>query len=860
MNDTAFPDAGNVDVYKYANAFDYSRYDEAQMSLQLCTVPWDVGEVRVGQSIIPGLGNVVYFDTTEKRDKYFADMPDTECFRFETKFKELHRESKIDVAVPFDVASKFNYLVVKYNLFANDDSPVMYEDANGLREWFYFIREVEFIAPNTTKLHLILDAWQTFIYDLNITGMILERGHAPMAGLSAATYLTNPIGNASKLLAPDTVNDNAYYMGGTSGELIFNGGETVYAVFVTSANMAGVWGTKAAGTWQTPAIPNNTEDGNLTFSAFCIAASDLTTFLQRLNSSQPQFFQTVKAVFFIGSEFITRGTGFTFSSTQCYKLSTTYKTSTLLTLTKNSFGYPTDYADIAKLYTWPYAYIELTDGNGNDTIVRIEETNGKINFASRLNLVMPFLRISGHISSTGKGTSKAVTFKNINSQSLSIKGNWYKLLMDFEIPTFGVVLSAGKEFDYSTDFNRRQSKIAADATYDSTMWSAENSKESAYASADVTKINTDASALAAKLNANDSAALAITNANAQKAANTANNAADKTRITDDVQNDNIAAAATALAANTVINGTTNNQIAATDKRAALAASSAVVTGAVSAVSSALTGNIAGAVGAAVGAGTSAANAMMNADIANDLSSADAALHTANNTSMRDLTQALNTGKLNHQTTQMDAALLNANDLTDALAANSAATANGNALRSYETITGDGTDIGTSQRDKDLAEANADRNYNIVAGENNVDIGNAQRSKDTAYSAIDNQIDQAALGAPFEYGLISNAEHASTRPVGLFAEVVTQDAYSIAYAGNEFLRYGYRYDSQWPFDGDWNVCPKFTYWKLKDIWTRNINIPDMYVDRIRFLLLGGVTVWSDPEYIGNTTIYDNIVWS
>ena len=86
--------------------------------------------------------------------------------------------------------------------------------------------------------------------------------------------------------------------------------------------------------------------------------------------------------------------------------------------------------------------------------------------------------------------------------------------------------------------------------------------------------------------------------------------------------------------------------------------------------------------------------------------------------------------------------------------------------------------------------------------------------------------------------------------------MTQSRSAIARAGDEFLRYGYMYDGQWEFDGNWNIGKYFTYWKLRDFWVSNLNVPDMYMDKIRFFLFGGVTIWRSPEYIGNVTVYDN----
>ena len=181
-NQSDFPNIDNVDVYQFDNNFNYARYDFSQMHITVCTVPWDMGEAHVGNRTIEGIGNVVAFDNKNARDAWFAAIPDNKCFRFDSKYKKLHRDNYIDVPLPFDVAARYNYVYVQYEIFANANSPVLYENNSGLKSWFWFIREVEFIAPNTTRLHLMIDAWQTFIYDIEIGNMVLERGHAPMFG------------------------------------------------------------------------------------------------------------------------------------------------------------------------------------------------------------------------------------------------------------------------------------------------------------------------------------------------------------------------------------------------------------------------------------------------------------------------------------------------------------------------------------------------------------------------------------------------------------------------------------------------------------------------------------------------------
>ena len=856
LDDSTFPDLDNVDVYKYANDFDYSRFDYAQMRLQLCNVPWDMGEAHIGARTISGIGNVVYFDSTDERDAWFAAIPDNECYRFETKYKELHRSNQIDLPIPFDMAAQYNYLVVDYSQFANDDSPVEYEGAGALKRWFWFVREVEMIAPNTTRLYLLNDAWQTFIYDLHVSGMILERGHAPMVETSAETYLDNPIANCGNLLHEDVVNPNAVEVARNAGEMLINSGADVYAVIITTANPragANPWGTKADNTWSTPAqtIQQTLDKGVPACFAFATAAGNLSALLTRINADIPQFFETVKGVFFIDRTMLQINAstdGFMFGNVQCYVCdAVNYTTYQVADFTIGDFGYPDNYADIAKLYTYPYAYAQMSDQDGNTVDVRIENTNGKVTYSRALNLVFPFIKVNAHMTSTGAGSVRTITFRDVIEHRMPIKGNWYETLQSWDIPIFGLVQSANKHNDYATHYDRLQDNIALTNAYNSSVASADAAKSNAYDSAAASKTNVDRSALAAQQSAYRNADTATDIADLQIAANTANEGANETYVNEQTRLDVVMNGASAVEANIVVNGTTNNQIAATEQQAAVAAASAAVSAGTSAITSALSGNIAGAVGSLVGGATQAATTMAQAGITINLASSQASLQASNNTAMATLSNAQMNNKTSAQVTNMQALRDNTNDLTEGSADASAAAMKANADRSYNATT-DNTTL-----DKSTAEGNADRD-NTTAREN------AGRSRNTAESQIANSIAQAALSAPMEFGTWANGDSATTRAQGLFCNVVTQDPFSIAYAGDEMLRYGYMFDRQWPFDGNWNVCSHFTYWKLRDFWVTDLSIPDMYVDKIRFFLFGGVTVWRKPEDIGRISLYDNIDWS
>ena len=764
-----FPHIGNVDVYKFDNDFDYSRYDYTQMELQICTVPWDMGEAHIGNRTISGIGNVVYFGNKKNRDDWFDAIPDSECYRFETKFKELHRDHIIDVPIPYDMCAKHNYLVVRYAIFANENSPVMYEGEDGLREWFWFIREVEFVAPNTTRLHLLDDAFQTWIYDVSINGMILERGHAPMFDVKAADYLSNPLENNAFLLTED-VNYGQASQVTHIDDVVLNAG-TMYACIATTANPTTTW------TDVCPASAYYTNDGVPSVYVFAVQAANLNTFLSNVDSQVPQFKQTVQGVFFASNKLVTIVNPFTFCGVSCYGVSGGRKTIDLTTLAKSQFGYGTNYADIAKLYTWPYAHIEVTDENGDVTQIKIEDTTGKLKVNCALSLAFPFVNIDAHLTGVGGSATKQVTFKNVSDKTFDMSGQWYDTLKNWSVPTFAVVLDPAKEYSYSTKFDRAQRVV--DYT---------------------TEQN----------NTNASADTLLANADLTQAANTATTARSNTSAQTDSSNTQDINEANRWSQNFIIDQQTNSTVAAQDMQGSIGAASSVASGIVGAVGSAVTMDVAGAVSSVANGIIGGATTLAQTQVGIGLTQANATYTKASNNASSTLANdSTRLGTDNQTNTNSDLTVIQ-NNLMSGTTSNSAATMKANATR----------------------EANR------------------------AQSSIDNDVAQAALREPFTYGSFANGDTAVTRPIGLFSHIVTQSKAAIEAAGDYMLRYGYALDRYWEFDGNWNIGKHFTYWKLRDFWVTNLNVPDMYMDKIRFFLFGGVTIWRNPEDIGRVDIYEN----
>lgn len=842
-----FPHADNVDVYDYSNQLDYSRYDYSQMSIQVCSVPWDQGEAHIGQRTISGLGNVVHFGSTEKRDAWFDAIPDTECFRWETKFKELHSDLTLRIPLPFDIATNYNYVRVTYNLFANDESPVQYETDGGMRNWFYFIREARFIAPNTTELLLLDDAWQTWIYSMDITSMILQRGHAPMFATKADAYLADPIGNCSDLLSEDINYGDLQKVTKTQAAVLNS--DDMRAVIVCSSNPAGAWGSKAGNDWATPASACYDGAGVPNMYAFAVAVSQLDTFLASVDSTTPQFKQSVQCVFFCAAELLSLGSAYTFCGVSCYPVQggTNPISKAILTRTKADWGYPSRYADLAKLYTYPYSAFEITDEKGNAELVRIEDTAQALTMDVAANIVFPYISIVGTIRGIGGSAGSTLSFRNITERSFTCAGRWYEHLHTWEVPTFAVVLDAATEYGYSSHFDR----IQADNDRTTNRTNTANLANASYAGS-ATQANGSYNSSSTLAHASETMAInsadnVVDNASAQTTANSTVTAEGNSAASADAALANSLAQAIQAWDAGMTRATANNQIDEANASAAVGAAGGVINSAAGgAVSGFLTagpaGAAAGAIGGLVSGGIGAATSLATNAIAVSATSTQAEAVVSNSQSKLEETQRSNIDRTTRANTGRTSQTNAQNTAITTSAANTSSTMKENAA---------------TDRAARIGAADAVRNAAISAAgtARDAQVAAADLTYANEGSRIQNGIRQAALRAPSIFGSVSNAELSTTRPMALFVSIVTESSFAIQRAGDEFLRYGYYLDKQWDFDGNWCVGKYFTFWQLRDYWSTN-QIPDRFSDQLRFLLSGGITIWSSPDDIGRVSIYDN----
>lgn len=842
LSDTVYPGIENVDVFRYQNTFDYTRWT-AGTRIKLLNVPW-CGDYD----------NAVKWEDDSARDSWF-DSQSGETFHLTAMSRVINRES-VKIPVPFDVAAQYNYLEVEYPIATSADSMIYGEHANSKRRWHWFIDDVEYGAPNTTILHLHPDYWTTFINDASISYMMLERGHAPMAAANVDSYLADPINNNDYLLAPDISYGDISRV--RSSEFIQAGTGVKYVCISTTISAA--WLERLAIPSELPSSSNPTYSSNTnpyglsgsgdrTGSTYGYAkyynisnyqwsqtyrdysqcrvfapdagivndiANSVTTFairadeafdglLDRIRDDAPQMMQTVKAIFIASESMLNLGERILVAGIEARICEGSSKILKDIKLTKDMFGYPERYRDIAKLYTFPYCELEVTDGT-KTAIVKVEDISSNAAVQQRCTLGFPILNWSAILTGIGGDSKTEYSWKQLDGRTLAThieNDDWRKLIFDYDIPTFSIYQSAYHDasvHNYNTDIV--QGRLAAVNAYH-----AANRAENV-----------------AFWNNYDSANMAVTNVGIANAANTANTATSNSAATDtmehnntklhqDATEDNLLSSLTTFVENTAASMTNENNVG-----------SNLASGVLGAVGSLATGNVIGAVGGLASTLIGSATANANTSVSIGANSAVTGMQVGVNISKTNAAVITAQNVTNIQNTTQTAITSTSNAASATQASNSASVSKNNAWYSRE--------------DAHYADDNmlrqafqaVNNRYKDITHANNVQVGMEQGSQ------------------------LEDSWH--TR--GLQFNVRTQRNDAIAAAGDQFRRYGYACNRNWNFE-DFNVMSKFTYWKAGELWlTGDTGIMEAAQQRIKDMISRGVTVWRTPDDIGRVSIYENEV--
>lgn len=486
---SGFPNFDNVNVYKYDNTLDYSRF-KPTARLKMCKVPW-CGDYD----------NVVKFDDDAARDAWF-DALDGETVNLDTMFN-VKPDGASKVPVPVTSAQGYNYLVVDLPRMTSDAQPLAYAAGDRKRRYYYFIQDARQLSPNSTRLILTLDVWTTYINEMQFDYVLLERGHAPVAASSVADYLANPRDNSAYLLSDDVNTGGEPYVETARAYKNYSA-ETQRACIATYADLQGDFGTAAAP--KVPAISEPDVSGVLAPRVYSVAVGDLQPFLRKIESNAPWMKSTVLGVFFAPSDLLTQSAPFTLWDISITVLDAVQKIETFMQPGVADFGYPAQAAGFAKLYTYPYAAIRIGDERGQTSTVRIEDlgANG-IQLASAVNLVMPYISIDARLLGIA-GATDSLAFQTIEGRTYSYGGAWGEYLKSWNLPVMQVSQSAASRAAYTTVYSRAHAKLAADNALASSLASNAtaytNVDNSAKNVTDNNTVNTEANT-AVTANAND---------------------------------------------------------------------------------------------------------------------------------------------------------------------------------------------------------------------------------------------------------------------------------------------------------------------------------------------------------------------
>lgn len=930
LPDTKYPYLDNVSNPGYENRFDYLRW-VPNTKVKLCSVRWN-----------SDYSDVVKFDTDQLRDEWFDQLPtDPYCEVVLNTNKQLGSDNTVKVPVPYDRASQFNYCVVDIPIATSADAPLDYESEYGFHRWFFFVTDFVQVNPSTTLLTLSLDVWTQYINSVGITYMVLERGHAPVAATDVDSYLANPMETSELLLAPDenfgndTVSRGGRFIPFGSGEkwlciasvcppemlsqlgTVTEGGMASYSDPVFSdeegyPNDAMRWGHQyhvdgfGFGSGRdysgvTTAVGNvGSSDGRIpnNVSMYAVPADDAFggNLLADIVRSCPTFLRTVRACFVVAREMFDVGNHHNIAGHVLYEVRGNSRDLGDVTLTKDMFAYPDEYAGFAKLYTYPYAQLEVTDNEGKSATVRIETTSG-IKAHAVTSLAFPYLNMRMFLTGIGGSGSESYQWRDLSGvhDEQMRNSDWYRFCYDFGIPTFALYMDGATSWQVQ-NWNRAlgNARNSALINYHNSVRQANNAMANAVDAADTAQTNSNNSARNAYTNAVNSANTAQTNTHND--ANTLDKNHSNTRAcrTDVCANINATNVANQLLRNSSLirqtqfannlqgkqtnlansvcienNELTNNNSISTTLMSGLSSiASGVMTGA---VGGSVMPGIGTALGAAVGGGSALVGAMIGSYNANTTSNANTTIvnNTTNmNSQATAYTQSSNTTNtsnttttnydiVTHDNTLRTDNTARENDCDAANTSNTSGTMRTNAANTRNTsVTNAGntrdTAIGNAANTRNNAASNAGwtRDATVTAAQ---DV-----ARNTQRDAMAGLLD-ARNDAPVELCPTSGdptSEYMRTR--GVQVKVRTQSKSAIRMAGDTFARFGYALNQIWNVaKSGLKLMRHFTYWKASDIWVYDVcETNDTPQNAIVAIFEKGVTVWNDPDEIGMVSPYDN----
>jgi hypothetical protein len=126
------------------------------------------------------------------------------------------------------------------------------------------------------------------------------------------------------------------------------------------------------------------------------------------------------------------------------------------------------------------------------------------------------------------------------------------------------------------------------------------------------------------------------------------------------------------------------------------------------------------------------------------------------------------------------------------------------------------------------------------------------------AGINAKIQDAAMIQPSVSGQFGGESHnIGTNKLEFSFRWKLIDAASIRTVGEIWLRYGYMVRSFIQMPASLMVMSKFTYWKISETYLSGASVPEGHKQVLRGIMEKGVTLWANPDEIGQIDIADNV---
>lgn len=869
QNATGFP-GDNERVYsQYPNSFDYTRW-VSKTTLKPCAVRWTADDA-----------NRVKWDTDIERDAWF-DRLAADTYELDSGLNVIPGES-VRLPIPYQALQYANYLIVTIPDMPGDGEQLDHSTRHVSR-LYYFVVDTRRINATVTECILELDYWTTYINSVDIPRIMVEQGHVAQAYETVETYLMDPIHNNRGLTAPEPDAPAAPVMTASNRFIPLATGEMwlLLAVKCTYAQFTGLtpvgdtlpdtppvyadtgdyWGRQYQVTgYEWGGVPNlndvsapnatgisadNIRPNGYTIIGLKTADAYAHDFFGQLTTRLPQAYNLIEACYVVPRNMINPISGTKLLDFDVYHINPA-ATGLLadIDLQPSAFGYPSEYAGLAKLYTAPYAWVSITDENNNESVIRVEDTTGNLAVMRRVSLAYPYLSAQTFLTGVSGNGKTEYTWTDLTNtpHTTDMPDSAYHALSSHAIPLYTLMIdNAVKYVNDNDSTNRVQARENALNAYHVSVRGTNTGNANANANAETNLTNTQASTANSVANTKLQTDNATYNTKLSNTASTDITTLNNTKLDADVVTSNFKLGADKSVDKLV---TTAAYEANVDSAVLSNVSSAVNTIAGAAISLAAAPATAGgslAAGAAVaGAGMSVGlsgyntsvtlsnkEAVYNANLQAMESKANNAITTNRTLTTRAMTLATD---VTNRSNTLNTALTDANNkLATDVTANNVNTGNANAARSRDTA------VANNQRQRDSGIFGAQ-----TALEQAQDVY-AAKLRDLRRSAPATITASQGDALPDIWGVR-----------GLQVRVMTQSPDVIRRCGDAFLQYGYTLHQNVETP-TLLIKSKFTYWR-GDALIYAISAPTRAVNIIRNMFETGVTVWHDPDTIGSS-IYNN----